>query len=46
MQGKIPTPPESKIRTYLKMLKGYGLIALGILVFFRGTAFLQVERQG
>ncbi len=39
MQGKIPTPPESKIRTYLKMLKGYGLIALGILVLFSGYGF-------
>jgi len=34
MQGKHPTPPESKMRNYLKMLKVYGFVALGIFVLF------------
>jgi len=34
------TPPESKMRKYLKMLKGYGFIASGMLVLFSGFGFL------
>ena len=39
MQGKHPTPPESKMRNYLKMLKVYGFVVLGILVLFSGFGF-------
>ena len=39
MQDKTPTPPESKMRVYLKMLKVYGFIVPGILVLFSGFGF-------
>ena len=39
MQGKSPTPPESKMRNYLKMLKVYGFVVLGILVLFSGFGY-------
>ena len=37
MQSEPSTPPETKVRKYLKMLKGYGFTALGILVLFFGV---------
>ena len=40
MQGNSSAPPESKMHKYLKMLKVYGFIALGILVLFSGFGFL------
>ena len=39
MQKKPSASPESKMRNYLKMLKVYGFIALGILVLFSGFGF-------
>ncbi len=39
MQSKPSRSAESKMRTYLKMLKVYGFIALGILVLFSGFGF-------
>jgi hypothetical protein len=39
MQSKPSSPPESKMRKYLKMLKVYGFTALGILVLFCGVGF-------
>ena len=39
MQSEPSTPPETKVRKYLKMLKGYGFTALGILVLFSGFGF-------
>lgn len=39
MLSNSPTPQQSKMRKYLKMLKVYGLIALGILVLFSGFGF-------
>jgi len=40
MQKKPSAPPESKVRNYLKMLKVYGLIALGIVLLFTGAGFV------
>ena len=39
MQSEPSTQPERKMRTYLKMLKVYGLVALGILVLFSAFGF-------
>ncbi|NMD27958.1 MAG: DUF2207 domain-containing protein [Chloroflexi bacterium] len=39
MQSEPSTTPERKMRTYLKMLKVYGLAALGILVLFSAFGF-------
>lgn len=39
MQSKPSRSTESKMRTYLRMLKVYGFIALGILVLFSGFGF-------
>ena len=39
MQSKPSRSAESKMRNYLKMLKVYGFIALGILVLFSGFGF-------
>lgn len=36
MDDKSSTPPETKMRKYLKMLKGYGFIALGITLVISG----------
>jgi len=40
MQEKPSASPESKMRKYLKMLKVYGFITLGILVLFSGVGFV------
>ena len=40
MEKKPSASPETKMRTYLKMLKVYGLIALGIIVLFAGFGFV------
>lgn len=40
MQEKPPVSPNSKMRNYLKMLKVYGLVALGIIVLFTGFGFI------
>ena len=40
MQRKSSNLAESKMRTYLKMLKVYGLIALGIILLFTGGGFV------
>jgi hypothetical protein len=40
MQKEPSAPPESKVRNYLKMLKVYGLIALGIVLVFSGAGFV------
>lgn len=39
MQSEPSTPPDRKMRTYLKMLKVYGLAALGILALFCAFGF-------
>ncbi len=40
MEKKPSASPESKMRTYLKMLKVYGFVSLGILVLFSGFGFI------
>ena len=40
MQKQPSAPSESKVRNYLKMLKVYGLIALGIVLLFTGGGFV------
>jgi len=39
MRSDPSTPPESKTRKYLKMLKVNGFIALGMLILFSGFGF-------
>jgi hypothetical protein len=40
MQEKPSASPNTKMRNYLKMLKVYGFIALGIIVLFTGFGFI------